>query len=150
MVAQHEGLQYHEVRYEDLLDTPKDTLSRICSFLGIDFSPRMLHLSKPSENLGDTKGALEIVRSNKGKYLDFLGENQQERLEQIVYSQAIELGYSVELATYEKPLGIVERIYLKLYDGFASLLFHIRSKGIRSGLNYFLVHYFRSSWRSYL
>lgn len=36
------GLNYLEIRYEDLIRFPADTLTRICAFIGLDFQPGML------------------------------------------------------------------------------------------------------------
>lgn len=35
--------RYREVRYEDLLHDPEAVLRELCAFLGLDFSPQMLH-----------------------------------------------------------------------------------------------------------
>ncbi len=40
--AQAAGLNYLEVRYEDLIRFPAETLTRICAFIGLDFQPGML------------------------------------------------------------------------------------------------------------
>lgn len=40
--TQAAGLNYLEVRYEDLIKFPADTLADICAFTGLDFQPAML------------------------------------------------------------------------------------------------------------
>jgi hypothetical protein len=141
--------QYFEVRYEDLLDDPEKTMMKVCSYLNIEFDPAMMHLDHPSENLGDTQGALVIVKSNKGKYRKMIPTGTLRRLEQIVFSTAQDLGFTMDLAVKAQPLNLVEqRLYL-MYDGFASILFHIRTKGVVLGLEYFIKHYFKSSWRPF-
>ncbi|PQP35618.1 hypothetical protein C6A37_01585 [Desulfobacteraceae bacterium SEEP-SAG9] len=60
---------YFEVKYEDLISQPADTLRRICGFLDIEFETNMLKLSEPSEKWGgDAKGMKEIKIDNINKY----------------------------------------------------------------------------------
>jgi hypothetical protein len=87
------GLTYIEVRYEDLISAPNDTLSRICDFVGISFDENMLVLNQPSENLGDTQGAMSVVRDNYGKWRRQLEVNEVQQIESIAGAFMIELGY---------------------------------------------------------
>jgi hypothetical protein len=44
------------VHYEDLVESPSDTLRRICAFLGVEFEPGMLaYRSRPSEAIGGNR-----------------------------------------------------------------------------------------------
>ncbi len=43
--------RYLEVRYEDLLSTPQDTLERICSFLSVPYSEKMLSFQSSAQRL---------------------------------------------------------------------------------------------------
>lgn len=45
---------YCEIKYEDLVLSPKKTLGKICSFLKIEFVEEMLSFWETSQNLGDT------------------------------------------------------------------------------------------------
>ncbi|MGB0748687.1 MAG: sulfotransferase family protein [Magnetospiraceae bacterium] len=42
--------RYLAIRYEDLVLQPQETLSRICTFCGLDFDPEMLEFGKTVEN----------------------------------------------------------------------------------------------------
>ena len=37
-----DGSRYHEVRYEDLVAFPENELSKLCGFIGVEYSPAML------------------------------------------------------------------------------------------------------------
>jgi hypothetical protein len=43
----------HEVRYEDLVSAPKEVVSRICSFLDLEFQPGMTEALGHSRDMGD-------------------------------------------------------------------------------------------------
>ena len=51
------------MRYEDLVDAPQRGAS-LCTFLNLDFEAGMTALQRTTENLGDTKGAQQIVAGN--------------------------------------------------------------------------------------
>jgi hypothetical protein len=138
---------YFELRYEDLLSDPERTMRSVCEFLQVPFDTRMLALESPSENLGDARDTLEIVRSNKEKYLNMLSPGEIRRVEQIVMGAIEGLGYEPLYAARPRPLGRLERLSLKLFDGYASARMHVRDKGLVNGLQYFLLHYRKSSWR---
>jgi hypothetical protein len=53
-----------ELRFEDLVSSPRDSLVSICGFLGLAFEPAMLEYYKLSESKG---GEPEIYREWKGK-----------------------------------------------------------------------------------
>ena len=55
------GTDFIEVRYEDLVDAPHREACRLCTFLELDFEAGMTALQRATENLGDTKGAQQIV-----------------------------------------------------------------------------------------
>ena len=72
LLAQQEGTVLGEnfcmVRYEDLVDQPELEARKLCVFLNVEYEAQMVSLSRATENLGDTKGATNIVAGNYGKY----------------------------------------------------------------------------------
>ena len=42
---------YHEVRYEELLESPSETLQRVCRFLDLSFEENMLHYHERAEKV---------------------------------------------------------------------------------------------------
>ncbi|MFO1205155.1 MAG: sulfotransferase [Burkholderiales bacterium] len=66
------GARYAELRYEDLLREPEAALRRACAFIGVAFEPKMLELTRPSENIGRARGARHVVRGNHGKFAEHM------------------------------------------------------------------------------
>jgi len=141
------GPDYKEIFFEHLLEEPEKVLSNVCEFLGLDFISEMLVLNSPSEDLGDAKGMVEVMRNNKGKYASFLTPGEVKRIEEITYCEARELMYVIEFATAHRPLGLLEREFWRFYDGLASARFHVARKGLAKGVSYFMRHHIISSWR---
>ncbi|MEM7590092.1 MAG: sulfotransferase [Cyanobacteria bacterium P01_A01_bin.83] len=125
---------YLEVFYENLVEDPEKVLTRICNFLECEFTPKMLQLSFPTENLGDTKGQTRIVQSNKYKYLERLSPKTIKRIEEIVYPVAVSLNYELKFAKKFKPLTSLAEKILMLHDAWKSAYFHVRDEGIIPGL----------------
>ena len=59
---------------------------------------------------------------------------------------AVALGYQLEYATSFKSVNQLMLKVFKLYDGWASMMFHIREKGLWQGFSYFYRLHQRSSW----
>lgn len=130
------GENYIEILYERLLQSPEQELERLCRFLDLPFNQDMVELSKPSEDLGETKGKSEIVRQNAGKYRRRIPTNMLTRLEAIAYPQLKALGYPIEHAACPKPLSTPMRWALWFHDKCFAARFHILDKGLVAGLRY--------------
>lgn len=112
------GPDYLELRFEDLLERPEAELRRVCAFLGVEFEPTMLELGKPSENLGDARGAREVVRSNRGKWRAMAPETLA-RVEEIAGPVLLECGYALALPPRPpRRLGGLEIRLAQLRDGW--------------------------------
>ena len=145
-LAQHND-DYLEVRYEDLLDDPVKVLTKICRFAGTDYELGMELLRKPSENLGETKGKTAIIATNKNKFMERIPADKLKRIEELVCYEAEQLSYQMVNNVKHKPLNSNELFWLKVYDGFQSATFHIKSRGFAKGINYFLKLHKQGSWR---
>ena len=92
--------RYLEVFYEKLVEDPERELKKICEFLGIEFSPKMLE--KRSATEGDQKYSkvssnafLEVENSRIGRWKKDLSENEAEAFEK-------RAGYLLRELRYEK------------------------------------------------
>jgi len=146
MAARELGDDYVEVRYEDLTSNPEGTLRSVCAALRIPFEPEMLQMTSPSENLGRARGVVGILAGNTQKYLKEMSSETIQRIEELVYPLAIELGYPIHFASAERPLGRGQQTLLRYQDGLASLRFHVRDRGVRAGSEYFFRRHRTSSW----
>jgi hypothetical protein len=128
---------YKEVHYEDLLSMPEKTLRDICGFLECEFFVRILTLNKSSEYLGDARGQTKIIYDNQRKYLEQLSPAAIQRIEEIVYPVAKNVGYELTFANEFKPMGALQIELSRIYDVGVALRFHIGEKGLLQGIRYF-------------
>ncbi|WKN41969.1 sulfotransferase family protein [Tunicatimonas pelagia] len=129
---------YLEIQYEALLDQPEKILRQICQFVGISYQAAMMTLNKSAENHGDAKNAKQIVGSNKKKYQAELSQAVIKRIEEITFPSATKSGYSLDYAEQHRALSSINKNLLALISGYNAFRFHIREKGIRSGISYYL------------
>lgn len=134
------GPRYLEVRYESLLRDPRSTLAGLCEFLGVEFTPEMLALGRPSENIGEARGALQVVTDNHGKFLARIDSESLADVEQIAVEAMREYGYEPVLRPRRLHWSMPIRLRLAHFhdalqlirhreDGrglFESFLFHLR------------------------
>lgn len=99
------GADYLELRYEDLLARTETELRAVCAFLGVEFEPGMLTLVRPSEDLGDTRGARQVVDGNREKYRRKMAPRTIARIEELAGPVLREYGYELVL-----PLRPVRRL----------------------------------------
>ncbi|RUO45055.1 sulfotransferase family protein [Idiomarina aquatica] len=86
------------ISYEKLLIHPESTLTRVCHYLGVDYSKKMLHFAnfndEPKSFLQwKQKTTLEIQVKNTGKYKDNLNAAQVSEFEKIANKMLIQWGY---------------------------------------------------------
>jgi len=142
------GEAYKEIRYEELTTSPEVVLSDVCNFVGIQYSVSMLTLTMSSDPWGKARGAKKILSNNTRKYRTELSEATIQRLEEITFPLAIELGYLPEFATTYRPASALELRILRPVDAAASLRFHMRDKGWIAGTKYTILHHRWSSFHA--
>tara|TARA_B100001996_G_C18576473_1_gene560525 strand:+ start:22 stop:927 length:906 start_codon:yes stop_codon:yes gene_type:complete len=94
-------LSYTEVRYEDIVTKPEETLKDLCKFLKIRWSKRLLNHEKQKHDFYDTKIAhpsreaskKEINSSAVGRFKRDLNEEQIELFNSIAGEMLESLGY---------------------------------------------------------
>lgn len=123
-----------EVRYEDLLDFPEDTIRKCIGFLGLEYERDMLILPGTVENLGDAKSSI-IEYSNKKKYLSKMSPSCIRSIENYTFPVMDHYGYPHE-ASLSRPKKI-SFFYLKilsLCDIFNLIVFNFQEHGFVDGL----------------
>ena len=91
----------YQLRYEDLIDSPKEELEKLCSFLHIPFEDGMLHFYR-SEAVQQTSQTIEawknlsrpVMCDNRNKYETELSPHEIRWIESIAWSEMQLLGYS--------------------------------------------------------
>ena len=122
------------VRYEDLLDDAERELRRACAFLGIEFDVDMCRLAGSVENLGDARGASDIERGNKFKYVGGMKPDTQRRIESITWPLLDKFGYPY---WYRGDVRRIGRLSMKVFqaaDAVNLFRFHVRECGLFRGI----------------
>ncbi len=145
--AAHLQGDYLEVAYEALVTQPEAVMRDVSAFIGCAYDPRMIELGLSPEDVGSTRGQYGIVASNTQKYLTHFSPRDLRRIEQIVCDVA-EPRYPCPRAQVARPLRRWQLSYYKLYDGVASLAYHMsKEHSVANGAKRLLRHYTQSGWR---
>ena len=89
---------YMEIRYEDLVTSPKDVIKNTCDFLDINYDSKMLDHTKQVEKLGDTDKSHHsnlskpISSESIGKWKNNLSESDQESITKLLHKHLHRLG----------------------------------------------------------
>ena len=100
------------LRYEDLLQNPRDSMEKVCSFLKLPFVEEMLDPGKNASTLSANayvKPNLDVTRLDAWK--EKMSSSQIRKVECIVADLMLELGYTPEYIREAKPLSPL-RIFL--------------------------------------
>lgn len=134
------GDDYYEIKYEELIDDPGTILKAICDFLGIEFKIEMLDLSKPTENLGDTKGTRNIVSSNKEKYQKLMNADTQKKIEMIAAHTLSQCGYPViKTESYRVPKYLMT--FYQIMDGINLVRSKITQMGVLGAIKFYIRYF---------
>jgi hypothetical protein len=105
---------YHEVRYEDLLEAPEKTMRNICSFLGEEYSDSLINFKK-SEDTGKTPLLRKPVqKGNKGKWRTQMTPGDIYTFERAVGATLRHCGYPI--TTDAKPLSLPVKAFWYLHN----------------------------------
>jgi hypothetical protein len=113
----------HELRYEDLVTRPEETLRRLCDFLSLDWEPEAL-LSYPERSRygpPDAKLAEQWRRKLSARELSLL--------EGAIGPMLARRGYPSSGATPHRP-GRLERLWLRVQDRVSREWFRVRRFGL--------------------
>ena len=116
--------RYLFVKFEDILLDTEVVCRRICRFLDIPFSDRMLEHHKYTERKIDGKlnYGQPIKRDNKQKWRERLPDRKVKRIEEIAFDTMKLLDYPVALATHNRPITSWEIWHGRFNDAAALLL----------------------------
>ena len=90
---------YMELRYEDLVTKPEDSIKKVCDFIDISYDSGMLDHTKQVEKLGDTNKqhhsnlSKPISSDSIGKWKNNLSESDQKSITQLLSNHLQRLGY---------------------------------------------------------
>lgn len=102
--------RYLEVRYEDLLNTPRDTLRTACAFIGFNYSDSLLdfHTTPYARDLGNSSThprlSQPLERANQGKWRQESTADEVSEFEAIAHVALKAVGY--DLSAPVTPSGL--------------------------------------------
>lgn len=123
------GERYLEVRYEDVLREPRETLSRVCKHLGVQYHPAMMAFGERADELvtdeewqwkKETTGPLK--RDNIGNWRGEVARQTLQMVERICIDPFPDLGYSREASDDPGSSGVGGRLRLRAAQLLAALL----------------------------
>jgi hypothetical protein len=139
---------YLEIHYENLLGNPEQVMKSVAAFLECEYDKSMTEIGLSHEDVGETKGKYGIVTNNTNKYISQLSQKEIKKIEEIVCKVANSVDYPIDNNIQIKYLNRGQLAMFKIYDGFASINYHVQKENnLQKGLKYFISHYTKSSWR---
>lgn len=126
--ARHPGAVL-TVRYEDLAATPESTMRRVLGHLDLPWHPGVLTLSRPSENLGDTRGATTVVADNTAKWRTQMPDDLRRRVEALAADGLRAHGYPCAHEGPALQLSRIQRKARQLRDGVNLVRFDVAERG---------------------
>ena len=92
------GIDYHPVRYEELVAQPRQTMAELLDFLRTDWDDAVLchHRSHSGIETGDTRGDRPIDAGNTGKWRSALDAAELAVLSEVCEPLASEWGYDLD------------------------------------------------------
>lgn len=135
------GPAYLEVRFEDLLADVEGVLRQVCPHLGIDFDPAILELQKPSENLGDARGASRVVRGNFGKFRAHMRPRELRRIESIARDVLQACAYElIDPAVPLRRISPTENFLAQIRDGYSLVRANFKKRGFVTAVLFYARH----------
>ena len=128
--------QVYRLRYEDLVQSPREQLGAICAFLGLDYEEGMDALHRPSENLGDTAGSTRVVAGNVEKWRSTLDPELQERVQALCADGLRHYGYPCTHQGPQTTLPRAERRLRQLADGANLVRFDVAARGVLGAVRF--------------
>ena len=119
--AQMSPSVYIEVRYEDLLYKPEETVRSICDFLGEEYSDDVIHFRTSTEAGKTPLLQKPIQKTNAYKWKNQLNKRQIEVFEGVAYSVLKRNGY--ELVSNCQHITIFEKMFYRFHNALFDLIY---------------------------
>jgi hypothetical protein len=121
-IAPELGQDYLEVRFEDLVMNPKETLERIGDFIGVRLDYELIRNSQGAAVAPNTSFPAELESGSfapVGRWRKHLSIEQVHQLEWLIGDELLALGYSLASQTTAQP-GLRLRYLREVYPAFYS------------------------------
>lgn len=122
--------RYLELRYEDLVGDVRGVLGRAFGFLGVSLPPDAGQFLRVPENLGEARGAAEVVGQNRLKWKARMDPTLRRRIESIAGDLIDAFGYEREYPELPvRRLSSFELARLRVRDAWRQVQFRRRELG---------------------
>lgn len=125
---------YHQLKYEDLLETPEEVLNKLCSFLGLIYETGMLRFNEKAQELV-TKEEMQwkketfqpLIKENKYKWKEYYSPFQLAVIERISQGSMNKFGYTYladknQLNNWQRIKILLASLVLKLFSPAYSII----------------------------
>ena len=111
------------LRYEDLLNNPREVCQNICNFLTIPFSENMLehHKYTPEKIDGKINYGERLVINNQGNWKSHLSSDYIKRIEEVAFDVMQLFGYEPSLGKQQKKITQYEFLNGRFHDLYGLL-----------------------------
>jgi hypothetical protein len=142
------GVNYFEVRYEELLKTPAKILESLCEFLGLSFDPRTLSPGRVVENIGDASSTSAVLEDNYEKYVRLMPPRLLDKVEHISCQLLGELGYRCNYRGEPSRVPAWKMTVLLAHDAAGVIASESSRVGLVRALRHNIASFFISGNRS--
>jgi hypothetical protein len=123
-----------DVKFENLIDQPKANLSRVCDFLGIDFTDEMLNVPVSMSSTGTDEGKKGFSKNVSAKWISSLSSSEVYFSEKINQDLITHFGYHL---LKQKP-NVVQLIFIFAILPFQFLIIFILNYSRMGNHMYFI------------
>ncbi len=127
---------YMELRYEDLLAHPRESVSSICTFIGVEMEEKTLAPVGETEDKGDAKGMSALMTGNVRKYESRLSPQTVLDIEKIACETLRALHYPCAYTGQPARVSRPRLRFLQLLDGMNLLRTTARERGVIGALRF--------------
>jgi len=91
------SVDFQIVKYEDLIKNPRKEITSILSYLNLEWDENVLqhHLIHSGYSIGNTQNDRPIDKNNNGKWVEVLGKEEHEIIEEVCSEVASYFGYDI-------------------------------------------------------
>lgn len=91
------SVDFQIVKYEDLIKNPRKEITSILSYLNLEWDENVLkhHLIHSGYSIGNTQNDRPIDKNNIGKWVEVLGKEEHEIIEEVCSEVASYFGYDI-------------------------------------------------------
>jgi hypothetical protein len=129
--------RYLETTYESLVCDPEQELRRLSAWLEVDYQETMLESAANSDELGQMVGATSVSADAIGGRRRDLSLREEAAIASLAGEIGSQLAYNLPAVSHSR-LGKMELPVLAAHDRLALLGYFVRTKGLTTGLKFFV------------